>query len=169
MHTSGVGKLASLVLIASAVTLMGATAALAQDAPPSINFSFGDSSTPPPSLGSAQTNSSSSKPPSLGTPSSNTQDSKPPSLEYIPATNTQSTSTNSTTSSNATPTTSPQTSTTQNTPSALEPTSVPNSRPAAPSYTSKRTNLPKTGPELAFLIIPTLATSAAYKFYRKKK
>lgn len=171
MATPNVGKVAVSLVVSLTLSLTAALTALAQDAPPSIDFSFGSSSKPP-SLGSAQTNTQTQSPPSLGSPASNSQSSKPPSLEYVPS---SSNTPNPTPGSSSTPASTPAsnptstpaaTPTTTTKPVALESEAIQNARPVAPS---RKTNLPKTGPELALVLIPTLAASRLYKIYRKRK
>lgn len=161
MIASNVRKIVSMFVISVVMSVSGAMYAMAADAPPSIDFSFGDDSSAPPSLGAAPAPAQEA-PPSLSAPTltqetTTKKTDAPPSLNYsIPKDTTTTTTTTTPTPSNPSK---PTYMATTNTYASTYPT--------APA--KKSTKLPATGPELIFLLAPTLAGSVGYKFYRNKK
>lgn len=165
MKTSSFAKLATFATYSRSIALLsglllslvvGVLPVLAvTDAPPSINFSFGDTTT--------------DAPPSLNTVPKTTTEA-PPSITMPPLTTTPTTTTTTTTT-----TPKPTTTTTTTTP-------APTSTPAVTDYYLNNKSLeqpehpvapqkamPKTGPEMLYMIIPAFMGSTGYRLYRKKK
>ncbi|MCX6733617.1 MAG: hypothetical protein NTX63_02280 [Candidatus Peregrinibacteria bacterium] len=165
MKTSSFAKLATFATYSRSIALLsglllslvvGVLPVLAvTDAPPSINFSFGNTPTdPPPSLNAV--------------PKTTTE--APPSITVPTLTTTPTTTTTTTT------TTTPKPTTTTPAPVVTTPT------PAVTDYYLNNKSLeqpehpvapqkamPKTGPEMLYMIIPAFMGSTGYRLYRKKK
>lgn len=159
MKTSSFAKLAgfstfmrSFALLSGLVLalVVGVAPAFAQDAPPSINFSFGDTPTEtPPSL-NAIPKTPVTPPPSIVAPPIVTPPVVTPPVVKPPVVTPPVT----------TPVTTPVVTDYYLGGSSIEQPQ----RPVAPQK-----KMPETGPEMLYMIVPALMGSTGYKLYRRKK